>query len=391
MYGRVGSGETQIKLDSVNGQLSVARRNDGRPVNPATNLLQQKGSDDDLNIHVSREDAARVRREVTRAVGDSQRVTAAAKAEIRKGIQAAEKELANLQPEIARVAVESVVESLDAIASSAILRPEQLKKLKEEKDLLQARLSEAMWRPGTPAITQRANTFAVKGVPKVEIESKGCAVNVRGWDKAEVKYVVTEFDTRRSRPPVQVTEKQSDSGVNIKAINSELSRPRWPGDGTGRVRIDVYVPKRSDLKITSDSEIRLEGVSGSLEVNGTGEAINVRDADGSLNLANTVGRVRVIGFRGDIDARTTEGDVYLEGDLKQVKGSAECGDFIVTLPRDGGAEIVANVEDLDVEGLPQPSPTGKGSWRIGQGGATFNFTITDGKLKIRGAEAVQTF
>ena len=42
MYGRIGSGESQIKLSSVNGGLSITRKNDGRSPSPATNLLTEQ-------------------------------------------------------------------------------------------------------------------------------------------------------------------------------------------------------------------------------------------------------------------------------------------------------------------------------------------------------------
>lgn len=42
LYGRLGSGDVAIKMSSVSGGLSVKRRNDGRQMNPATNLLKMK-------------------------------------------------------------------------------------------------------------------------------------------------------------------------------------------------------------------------------------------------------------------------------------------------------------------------------------------------------------
>ncbi|MBA4183725.1 MAG: DUF4097 family beta strand repeat protein, partial [Acidobacteria bacterium] len=47
LYGKIGSGDVQIRLNSVNGALSVKRKNDGRNVNPAINLLNLKREDDD--------------------------------------------------------------------------------------------------------------------------------------------------------------------------------------------------------------------------------------------------------------------------------------------------------------------------------------------------------
>lgn len=50
LYGRLGTGDVSIKLSSVSGSLSVNRKNDGRSVNPATNLLNMKDRDMDVDV-----------------------------------------------------------------------------------------------------------------------------------------------------------------------------------------------------------------------------------------------------------------------------------------------------------------------------------------------------
>ena len=55
LYGRLGGGDVQIKLSSVNGGLAIGRRNDGRSLSPATNLLPEKGKDDDWDSDVDHE------------------------------------------------------------------------------------------------------------------------------------------------------------------------------------------------------------------------------------------------------------------------------------------------------------------------------------------------
>lgn len=46
MHGILGSGDVQIKLSSVSGGLTVKRANDGRQINPTTNLLKMKDDGD---------------------------------------------------------------------------------------------------------------------------------------------------------------------------------------------------------------------------------------------------------------------------------------------------------------------------------------------------------
>jgi len=49
MHGMIGNGDVKIKMSSVSGSLSVTRRNDGRQLNPATNLLKMKEDSDDYS------------------------------------------------------------------------------------------------------------------------------------------------------------------------------------------------------------------------------------------------------------------------------------------------------------------------------------------------------
>src|SRR5690606_20163172 len=62
LHGRLGSGDVQVRLDSVNGPLKISRRQDGRQVNPATNLLSAtSGSVPRVKVGVERAVAESVR------------------------------------------------------------------------------------------------------------------------------------------------------------------------------------------------------------------------------------------------------------------------------------------------------------------------------------------
>ena len=147
------------------------------------------------------------------------------------------------------------------------------------------------------------------------------------------------------------------------------------------VRIEVFVPRKSNLKIVSDGEIRLDGVSGELEVTGGDEPVNVRDSGGSLNITNSDGRVRVIGFDGDVTARTQDGDVYLEGKFSKIAAKGESGSFIVTLPADANVDINSNTE-VRTDGF-KLTDRGSNKWRLGSGGSNYVFNVEDGNVTLR--------
>jgi DUF4097 and DUF4098 domain-containing protein YvlB len=374
LKGRLGSVEASpkiatIKLDSVNGGLSLKRRNDGRPVSPAVNLLS-KGSDDedwdsdkDDENPPSAAEVARMNREAERATANAQRQAA-------RDVQ---REMVKIRPEMAQVntdttkMVEKTLKDVNVQVKDSI---------KAQTEALVA-LRDAMYLPGVPHVSTKSDSIPVKGTPMVTIDAGGCSVRVHGWDKQEVQYAVTQYDNSRNSTPLQITENHNDSAVNIKITNNDPDRP----SKDPLTHIDVFVPRKSNLKIISNGEIRLEGVSGDLDITGSNEPVNIRDSQGKLSITNCDGRVRVIGFEGDVTARTSDGDVYLEGNFSKLTAKAQDGNFTVTLPANTNADISANT-DLETDGFDIPK-RGSNSWRMGSGGSKFDFNLGDGQLLIR--------
>ena len=184
-----------------------------------------------------------------------------------------------------------------------------------------------------------------------------------------------------------MNESHTDSTVNIKVDNPNYeTRDGDFSDDSRRVLIEIFVPRKSDLKIKTNGEVRLDGVSGDIDVSGSDESINVRDVNGTLHLANSDGRIRVVGFKGDLDVRTSDGEVYLEGDFAKLSGSASDGRFILTVPGDPNFDIEADVENITVENLREPTKPSENVWRFGSGGSKYHFSVADGDVVIRRAD-----
>ncbi len=371
MYGRIGSGDAQIKLSSVNGGLTVGRRNDGRTLSPATNLLTQQDADDDWDDDVAS--------------------TAKLNTEIRVAHKASKesiKTIAKVTPEIARVAAESVARATE------VIKAEDLAKIMEnsaQRAVIAARVSDAVFSQPAPRIERKSGVIQMKGKPTVTVEARGCAVSIRGWDKNEVQYRVTQFADPRRSSPLQMNEQHTDSSVTIKVENpDDAARSGRFLDQRNRARIEVFVPQRSNLKITSNGEIRIDGVSGDVKVDGEDEAINVRDVEGKLKVSNTDGRIRVIGFRGEIDAATGDGMISLEGDFNKLTARGTEGAITLTLPEDASADLEANRPELVGDGIALQRISSDESttrYRIGRGGAVFHID-TAGEITVRSSRSV---
>ena len=374
LYGRIGSGDVQIRLNSVNGGLTIKRKHDGKTVNPATNLLPQKSDDDDFDFD---DDALvntnQINKEVAKAVKNSQ-----------KEIKNAQKEIIKIKPELDKIDVEAIQQATESIKVEDLKA--KVKEAQAQQRELRARVWEANWTAGSPVIEKKSDSFAVKGVPKVTVEANNCAVTVRGWDKPEVQYSVVKIGRGRDHTPLDVQTNQTGADVNITVVNNDDS-PRFLGANS--VRLEVYVPKKSNLRISTNNEIRLEGVSGEIELNGEDGAINVRDSDGKIRLTAANGRIRVLGFKGEIYAQTADGDMNLEGIFQKVSARSVEGAIILTLPEDVNVNLASN-QDIVNEGL-NITKEKENKWRIGKGGADYQLQTEEGKVFVRSMALMKAY
>ena len=386
LYGKIGSGETQIRLESVNGGLSIRRKQDGRNPNPAVNLLPPKSKDGDEDWDNDKDvSIEKMNKEIEKSVKDSQKHTA-------KSAKQTEKELKKIQPEIAKMTVDAVNATSVAIGDvlSAVASYKMTEKLKEMKvrqlENL-ARLRTASW--SVPTMEEKTESFTVKSNPTITIDANNCSVFVRGWDKPEVKYSLRQVARNtlaQQQKMAEVKTEKSDSNVKITVVNDPAGNSDL-SNTSDTVRVEVFVPKKSNLRILTNREIRLEGVSGDIKLAGGVGAINVRDADGKLNVSTSEGRIRLIGFSGEVEAKTQCGMMNLDGDFQKLSARTVEGTIILYLPEDANTNIESNNKDIQAEGfalefLGDGKNTSK--WKIGEGGKNFLlYTSADGKIFVR--------
>lgn len=392
LYGKIGGGAAQIRLNSVNGELSVKRKNDGKNPAPATNLLTNKndadGDGDDENSAPRVKPPRPPRPPRAPAAPDGEVFNEDIRRTVEEGLKEAQNEIANLKPEIAKIDAEAVNE-----AAAKINTPEMQARLKEVQANVRAALANANWSNAAPRIEEKSESFNVKGTPRVTVEAGSCSVVVRGWDKGEVRYSATRV--ARTQTPLDLRATQTgDSNIDIKVVdNNKNDGAAYDAlfNESGRARIEIFVPKKSDLKIVTSGEIRLEGISGAIDLEGADESINVRDADGKLTVETSDGAIRVIGFRGALTGKTVDGTMNLEGDFASLDARAADGTIVLTLPENANARLEANAE-IENDGASLIRENAKeNSWRAGQGAAIYRLNVADdGRLIVRGASVLKT-
>lgn len=370
LYGRIGTGDVKINLSSVNGGLSVRRKNDGGNPNPAVNLLEEKRGNDDFDENF---DTSRMNREVEESLVQSRQ-------EMHRAIRAAEKEIEEIKPELERLNLDEIIKAAENIDREAL--QSEIKNAVKLREKALAELSDERIFANSSNIEKKSGSFAVKGVPSVNIEAENCKIFVRGWDKPKIEYQLTKISGVNVLEDFDFdTKKINDSNVQIKAFNNA-------GNGKMEVQIEIFVPRKSNLSIKTDGELRLENVSGDIDLEGENEQINVRDAGGKMRIRTEDALVRVIGFTGDFQSQMVDGTILLEGDFENFKASTDTGTIVLSLPENADASIFADTNAVYAEKINLVRE--KNGWRVGNGaGKSYNFTAEDGKIYIRNAGQIK--
>ncbi|MEZ5346660.1 MAG: hypothetical protein R2681_14000 [Pyrinomonadaceae bacterium] len=413
LHGKIGNGDVAIDLSSVNGALTISRKQDGRSLSPSTNLLKTTSDDDDeIDIVIAANskiaDAARVK-----TLADFEMKTEAARVEglkeAREAIEAATKEMrveVLSEAEMTKIqekALKDAEKAIKAIDREA-LKIDKDKLLESMKIADLARLEAlerttgAMFLSRAPYVEEKTETFTVKGVPKVNIDAEDCAVDVRGWDRDEVKYSVTRVQRSRGNPSVLINA-ENGKEVTIK-VESESPEMRYSrGD---QIRLEVFVPKKSNLEIQTRRELRVEGISGQIKLTTENGAVNVRDVKGKLDLYATNknrSRIRILGFQGELYTHIMNGDAYLEGDFKKITAEGAGSTYYLTLSDDSDAIITSNALTVDGEidkdsnlriGGVDLVKEKEGVWRVGDGRAKYTFDLADGEVFVRSRSMIRS-
>lgn len=405
LHGRLGSGNAKINLSSVNGGLFINRKNDGKNPSSTTNLLNERNTDISVDTDVSLKvnvhpkiKIEKLNKDIAKSMKEAEKDRAEAmresQREINEAMREMQEELRNLDPQTRRIAEAAVRTSLESLKNLKDIKVEDIQKQIESLKLDQlkkiGRLAEINWTETAPSIEKKSETFRVKGVPKVTVYANGCDVKVTGWDKSEVQYVVKKLSRGGSKTPIAMTADAGESEVKI-AVNNQNSEDEYFDEGRKNVFVEVFVPKKSNLKIETDGEIRIESVSGDLELKGTEGAVNVRDSEGKLHLLTADGRVRIVGFRGELEAQTNDSEVFLEGDFTKINANSE-GHVYLTLAENANALIKA---DSEINFLGEKCADcvsfikeDENTWRAGKGDSKYNFTNQNGTLFIRTSSVV---
>lgn len=383
LHGQVGSGGVEVRLSSVNGSLSIGRKKDSGSTPPVTNLLKP-GDEDDVDDGAISE-LPNVSREISKATRELNRSTKAAKAKV-ADVDKAAKDLEKLK-EMEKIKVEKLRDV------EVIVKDDAMEKAIEQGVKVQVgvvgRVADALWTRGQTTLEKKTNSFNVKQPPDVSVEAKRCQVRIRSWNQPSVKYVLTETRSR-NRGALSLTESVSSSRIGLRIVDDPGHMEAGIlGNLEDLARIEVFVPRKANINVVTDREVRVEGVAGKIELS-TGDApVNIRDSEGTLKINAGDGLIRILGFKGELDLQTVDGEVYLEGDFQRINSTASDAQITLTIPDGRNASISTNIA-LESEGMNLSRENGR-TWKVGNGGPRYNFDFAHGRLVIRNSGNVEFY
>ena len=187
---------------------------------------------------------------------------------------------------------------------------------------------------GYEAVEAEEHVFAVAGVPDVDLSTFDGRVEVRGWDRSEVRVVVEKRAANRERlEEIEIEAGQSGDRVRVAARRRDADGLRVTlslGSNWRGARLIASVPHESNLVArTDDGRITVTDVSGTIEVSTDDGRIQGRGLSGSVRARTDDGSVRIEEVDGDVAAHTDDGSIHVAGVLAGLEASTDDGRIVV--------------------------------------------------------------
>ncbi len=375
LAGLLGRGGTRIKMSNVNGSISIKRAADGRAGVAAQNLLSEARGERAVEAEETRQEA----REAARAARDAKREAKVIKEEVKRQIER------DVRESVSR-SVSGVGEGVGEGIGRGI--GEEIR-----KGIEGARGDRQPRR-----IERETKSFPVSGALRLRVETFDGHITVHGWDKPEVTYTaIKRAGSDEELRGVRLRAEQNGAEVNIIAeFDKNFSREVVKRDDRvvsyssgASVELEVYVPRNATLKASSgDGRLRVEGVSGEVDLHTGDGSIDVANGGGRLRVDTGDGPIRITDFDGAADARTGDGRITLEGRFAELAARSGDGSISLALPADTNAVIETEAETVVNDGLAVSDDASSVEararrWRVGSGGNKITLRTGDGQIILR--------
>lgn len=167
------------------------------------------------------------------------------------------------------------------------------------------------------ALSQARKEYSkkIKFNPGGEISLKADDGNVEiiGWDNDEVlieaELIAHAFSSRKAEAKVEQIRVRVHESTDFIRISAH-------GPSNTDVEYRIHVPMQTNISTRSDDgNIRIENVTGSIDLRSSDGDIRMRDIRGEIRVRTDDGKVYFAGAMENIDIQTEDGDVSGEAEL----------------------------------------------------------------------------
>lgn len=219
--------------------------------------------------------------------------------------------------------------------------------------------------------------WKVSGTPDVTLITFDGSVEVRSWDKAEVRVEIEkQAPDKAAAEKIHVAAEQSGNSITVEARKPPAVESLFGLKVSPSAKIIATVPRHCNLIVRSgDGAISVERIEGRLELNtGDGGMIG-QELSGTLRAHTGDGSIRFQDIQGAVDIDTGDGGGELSGKFTSVR--LRTGDGTLTVRAEDGS---AMTDDWEIR-------TGDGGVRLElpEGfAANLDATTADGRVSLEG-------
>ena len=178
---------------------------------------------------------------------------------------------------------------------------------------------------------------------RIDIENLKGRIQVRAWDRAEVKITGSLGDGVEK---LVVEGDREHLEVKVQYPNSS----GWGGSKSGPTDLQLMVPLRAELEIDSVSaKVDVSGVApAKLSIDSVSGDVIVAAAPGEADVQSVSGNLRLTVNSADVHAESVSGDLVLRGRMNgEVKAETVSGNIDIAVNGERVSELSANTVSGD--------------------------------------------
>jgi DUF4097 and DUF4098 domain-containing protein YvlB len=172
------------------------------------------------------------------------------------------------------------------------------------------------------AYDQIEETYAFAAGSRLSVTNTNGDIYIEPWDRDEALIVAKKkVKTRRGDAEEALEELRVEIDVDGSGIEIDTYYPSWKklfgwSEVSASVDYDIKVPRRADLDVkTTNGEVEIEGIEGRIRLRSTNGGLSVSDAAGSVSAGTTNGGIQVeldqVDAGSEMDFETTNGGIRL--------------------------------------------------------------------------------